>query len=67
MDHAYAAATAAPGLAQELAKGFTRFVAPQAVQIELGLDRPDAAAQLAHHLGPDAAAPERQRVVGFEQ
>ena len=38
-----------------------------AVQIELRLDGPDAAAQLAHHLRPDAAAAKRQRLVGVEQ
>ena len=67
MDHAHAALPIAHRFAYELGQALARGVSAQAVQVELGLDRPHAAPKLAHHFGPDAAAAERQGVVCVQQ
>ena len=67
MNDANAAQSGARGFAQEGAETLARLVAAQAVQVELGLQHPDAAAQLPDHVDADAAPPKRQGVVGVEQ
>ena len=67
MDDAHAALSVAGGVAQEGGDPLARLVAPQAVQVELALQRPDAAQELAVDFGSDVAPAERQHVVGLEQ
>ena len=67
VDHPHAAQAVTHRDTQELGELLARLVAPQAVQVELPLDRPHAAPQLAHHLRPDPVAAPRQRVVGLQQ
>src|SRR5438034_1199163 len=56
VDHTNAAQAVPIGVAQECAEPLACLVAAQTVQVELTLDRPDAATQLANDFGPDAAA-----------
>src|ERR1019366_2153029 len=67
VDDANAAQAGAHGVAKKGAEALTRLVAAQAVQVELGLQHPDAAAELAYDVDADAAAAKRERVVGVEQ
>ena len=67
VDDAHAAQAVALGVAQERVEALARLVAPQAVQVDLGLHHPDAAAELAHDVDADAAAAVGERVVGVEQ
>ena len=53
MDDAHAAQAVRHGLSHKIAQLLARLVAPQAVQVDLRLDGPAAAAQLAQHVGPD--------------
>ena len=67
MDDAHAAQAGARRVAQEVGDALARLVAAQAVQVDLVLQHPDAAAQLADDVEADAAAAKRERVVGLEQ
>ena len=61
MDHAHAALAALQGLAHEGGERVARLVAAQAVQVDLRLDGPLAAAQPRHHVGGQAWAAKAQR------
>jgi hypothetical protein len=65
--HAHAALAPARGFAQEAQQGFTRLFTAQPVQVDLGLDRPVAAAQACRHVVTDAGAAKAQAVVGQQQ
>ena len=67
VDDANAAVARARRLAQKGRDALVRFVAAQAVQVDLVLQHPDATAELAHDVDADAMAPIRQRIVGLEQ
>ena len=67
MDDADAAQAGARRVANEVGDALARGVAAQAVQVDLVLQHPDAAAELANDVDADAAAAKRERVVGLEQ
>ena len=67
MHHAHAAQADLDGLADEGGQRFARIVGAQAVQVQLALDAPLAAAQLARDVGADAGAAKAQLIVGFQQ
>jgi hypothetical protein len=56
-----------PASRRKAADLLARFVAPQAVQVDLGADGPLAAAQPGDHVGGDAGAAVAQAVVGEQQ
>ena len=67
MHHANTPHAQARALAQERRQLLTRFVAPHAVQVDLRLDVPVAAAQPRHDMLRDAAAAKRQGFVRLQQ
>ena len=67
MDDADAAQAGARRVANEVGDALARGVAAQAVQVDLVLEHPDAAAKLSNDVDADAAAAKRERVVGLEQ
>ena len=67
MHHTQATHALSVRQADELGQGHTGFVAAQAMQIDLALDRPIAFAQFMDHVAPNARAAKTQRVVGVEQ
>ena len=56
MNDAHAAQTTLASTANELPQRFARLIGAQSMKIELILRHPAAAAQLAQHIWPDAAA-----------
>lgn len=54
-------------IAQELGQRFARFLAPHAMQVELPLDHPVAASQLAQGICTDADAGVAEFLIGVEQ
>ena len=67
MDDAHAAQPRAVRQANELAQRLARFVAAQAVQVELALDAPAARAQLARYVLANAGAAKAQLIVHIQQ
>ena len=67
MDDAHAAQPGAVRQADELAQRLARFVAAQAVQVELALDAPAARAQLARYVLANAGAAKAQLIVHIQQ
>ena len=67
MHHPHTAHAAALAFVDVGGQRITRLVTGQAVQIDLALQRPVAAAQAGDHVGPDARAAKAQAVVGEQQ
>ena len=67
MDDAHAAQAGAVRQADEFAQRLARVVAAQAVQVELALDAPVPAAQLACHVYADTGAAKTELVVHVQQ
>jgi hypothetical protein len=65
--HAHAAPAVLVRLSDEIGQGLPGVFAPKAMQVELALQSPAAASELAHDIGPEPGAPKAQGLVGFEQ